>query len=76
MALGIDFEVFLCSKSLDVLFFDWKKLPIQKEDPITTLCAEDQFTEKSMIFRQIAGPSHTFFNAISKQIELESSAWS
>ena len=49
---------------------------MQKEGPIDILCVNVKFTEKSMIFMEISGPSHLFFNAISKRIELERSAWS
>ena len=51
-------------------------LPIQKEDPIDILCVKVKFTQKSMIFMEIYRPFHLFFNAISKRIELERSAWS
>ena len=74
--MGMELNIFLCSKILDFWWFEWYVLPIQKEDPIDILCVYVKFTEKSMIFIEISGPSHLFFNAISKRIELEGSAWS
>ena len=49
---------------------------MQKEGPIDILYVNVKFTEKSMNFMEILGPSHLFFNAIYKRIKLERSAWS
>ena len=61
---------------LDVLTFDWYKLPMEKDTLMNIGISKVQCLVKSLILVKLPSPFPMFFVAISKPIELENSAWS